>query len=113
MKYFLAICGLLFSLSVQASSIEVEGFELVKSERLNVREYIITYRLTIKNSYTESENLIVKISSSNPKIKVLDDEVEFEVMESETSIKSLDTFSVQIDRTIKFEPSSLVFDVSS
>lgn len=110
MKYFLVICSLLFSLNIQASPIEVEGFELVKSERSSVREYVITYRLKIKNGNIAVPNLTATVSSSDSSVLVLDSEIGFGEVAVDESITSTDTFSIQKDRTVKFDLNMLNFE---
>lgn len=112
MKYFLAICGLIFSLNIQANSVEIESFELVKSKRVNIKEYVLEYRVKIKNNGVDAEGLVATISTADESIALIDDSLTFDSISSGDIAESIDTFSVRKDRTTKFEPSSLTFDFS-
>lgn len=110
MKYFLMMCALCFSANLYAESIEVEGVELVKSERVNVREYVMVYHLVIKNNASDVSDLTALVTSSDSSIVVLDDEVVFGSVAPGQSATSTDTFSFRKNRTIPFDLKALNFE---
>jgi hypothetical protein len=92
-------------------TVDVTSYQLVTSERVGRTDFLYTYRVNIANAGGEANNVRATVSSSSASTVVTDASVDFGDVPETSTVTSLDTFQIQQNRTVPFDPSALSWSV--
>ena len=92
-----------------AATITVEGIEI--DNRTRVGRTLFEYEMfaNIRNDGPAADEVRAVVTSTNPKLVVVEDDVEFGAVTSGAQAKSIDTFRLRVDRRFEFSLSDLDF----
>jgi hypothetical protein len=107
----LALLALLTPALAQAAA-EVTGQQLVSSLRAGRTSFDYTYRITVRNGAPALSSAQATVQSNTPATQVLKATVVLGDLAEGATLTSTDTFVIRQDRSVAFNPASLIWTVT-
>lgn len=98
--------------SLAQAAAEVTGQQLVSSVRAGRTSFDYTYRITVRNGTPALMSAQATVQSVTPVTQVLKATVALGDLAAGATINSTDTFTIRQDRSVPFNPASLVWSVT-
>lgn len=92
--------------------ITISGLTPIAQTRVSRTVFEYTYKIDIANNGSPLAGAVASLTSSSPKIQVVDATVNLGDLPGYAQGASKDTFSVRIDRSVAFDPSALHWQVN-
>ena len=90
----------------------VTGWNLVSTTRVGLTTYDYTYTINVSNTTPGLTGTVATVTSSVPSTVVLKGTVSLGTLGISSSVTSSDTFKIQVDRSVAFDPTKLVWKFS-
>lgn len=110
-----AYCALFLfcSLATFAGSFTVLERVLISSQRVSRTHTQFTYSVVIENSGANATAVSAQVTSLAPETVIVDGTLDFGIVAAGAQKTSIDTFTLEHDRQVVFDPASLIFTFSS
>ena len=90
----------------------VTAWTLVQTVRVSLTTYDYTYKITVANTTPGLTGAVATVTSTVPSTVVLKGSVSLGTLGLSSTTISSDTFQIQVDRTVAFDPSKIIFSFS-
>ena len=107
----LVLIGLSFPVADTWAAATVTGKTLVSEVRTGRTTFDYTYRITVQNGQPALGSASATVTSSSPSTVVLDGDVALGDLAADSSVTSVDTFTIRQNRLVPFDPASLTWVV--
>ena len=104
--------GVLFAVSLgqlSAQQFVVQKMDLVSSQRMNRTEFRYSYTVDALNTGGLAHSVTATVTSTSSSTKIVSGTLEFGDVQAGAVATSSNTFTLQQDRTVPFDPHALVF----
>ncbi|MEM2951182.1 MAG: S8 family serine peptidase [Nitrososphaeria archaeon] len=96
----------------QSKDLIIQNYQLVSKSRVGRTIYEYTFKADIANIGTENfSNVTATVTSLAPTIVVVDNSLTFGNVPAGSTVTSIDTFSIRIDRQFVFNESNLIWNI--
>ncbi len=111
----ISTCWLLSNsqLAQAVEGITIGNYQLTSSKRITRTIFEYTYKATVTNSSQDILKISVSLADGLPGITVSDRKVEFGVVPVDSSVVSIDTFTIRQDRLFKLDANSLIWNIEA
>lgn len=104
-----ALAFVTLTISASAQQFAIGLYHLQKSTRVSLTQYDYTYTADVTNPGATALNVTGTVTSNSASTIVTKGTVAFGSITSGATITSVDTFTIRQDRTVPFDPASLVW----